>query len=111
MTDSGEVFVVSIPAAIADKVAPFVPSGFASTSSHPSAIDFRFGISDFHEYVGTAKDVVTFLTALVGLLGAVRAAGGNSIAVRRADETEPVQIAIEDDAAAIRAKLERKRSP
>jgi hypothetical protein len=95
MSDNGEVFIISIPLGMTERVTPLLPTGFTRTGGAGSIPDFRFGVSEFSEYIGPAKDAAQFIAALVGILAAVRGAGGRSIGVRRASDAEPVEIGVD----------------
>jgi hypothetical protein len=109
MSGSEEIFIISVPAAVTQRVEPLLPSGFAPARAAESGPEFRFGISDFHEYVGVAKDVASFVTALLGLLAAVRAAGGKSIGIRRPTAAAPDEIGVEANESDVRSKLKLRR--
>lgn len=108
MSEAKEIFVLSIPAAMAERVAPLLPVDFTPAAAAPQRPDFRFGVSEFHEYVGVVKDMADLIVALLGIVAALRAAGGGKVGVRAATQTEPVEIDSGMDEAAIRAKLTRR---
>jgi hypothetical protein len=109
MIEAREIFIVSIPSAMGERVAPLLPAGFAPAAAAPQRPDFRFGVSEFQEYVGAAKDMADLVVALLGVVAALRAAGGGKVGVRSATQAESVEIDTGMDEAAIRAKLTQRR--
>jgi hypothetical protein len=111
VAETGEIFIITVPATAAELVTPTLPPGFASIPAANPGPEFRFGIGEFSEYVGVAKDLAEFTVALLGILAALRKAGHNSIGVRRANDAEPVEIGVDMNEAAIRAKLKQRPDP
>jgi hypothetical protein len=103
----GKVFIISVPAAAAGKIAGALPPGFDPVPVGGTMPELRFGIAELKDYVGLVKDLAQLAAAVITITAALRAAGGGKIAVRAATATEPVEIDADLDEAAIRAKLEK----